>query len=789
MHAPDATVSPGWGEDCFAGRPPPPSLPEEQGALLQLIGNQCLDDVSALPAVATVARISVFAVIEGTTRDGIDVGFDFDTPTAPQLIAAQDGAMGAQVDGRKVLDGRRADPTAVDEVEIGIGLAHLLDIGVGDQFRVVLMDAETQAESAPGEAVDLRVVGVAAAPVELDVAGSDFLAAVHATPAFHARYAPTNFAFPGGFLLLDDDASIDDLQQQVHDAGIPVVMDAGSVVAQHDAAQRATHIEALALWLVAAVVAISGVAFCGQVIARQLAAVAKDNPVLHALGMTRRGLRTEALLEAAAAAALGTGLGAAVAVAASPALPIGLARTVEPDPGLEVDALILVIGAGLTVALCVCTAALVVHRTSRTSNRTSDVRSRHQWLHRVALGPPATQGVRLALEPGRGAESVPVRSGLVGTIAGTTLLVASLVFGASIDHLLATNGLAGWNWDAAVFPNLVGEHEVDLELAFQQQLLADRDVVGVTAAIGGADVVGSAITVDGHPLAVVAVESLRGDVAIAVIDGRAPRSRDEIAFGGDTMDDLDVSIGDEIEVTNTVAIDDEGRTESVQQRMRVVGRAALPSMGEGGGPGRGAAVTFAGMAELATPAQDEVTDEIRPNAYFVDFREGTDADAAAARLRAAAADEDQWRRWARLQPLEADRLRRLPFAVALVVGALALGTLLHVTLATARRRRRELAVLKSMGFVRGQLRVTMWVQASTLAVTTMVIAIPAGLVLGRTAWIFYARALAVVPRVDVPVTVIGLVLTGAALLLANLVATVPATMAARVPAADVLRAE
>jgi putative ABC transport system permease protein len=375
----------------------------------------------------------------------------------------------------------------------------------------------------------------------------------------------------------------------------------------------------------------------------------------------------------------------------------------------------------------------------------------------------------------------------VGAIAGATLLVAALVFSSSIDHLLAHDGLAGWNWDAAVFPNLADEGDVD-QGAFQRRLLADADVGGVAAAIGGGDL-GSAISVDGTALAVLAVEPLQGDVGIAVIDGRAPRSGDQIAFGSDTMDDLGVSIGDEIELENTVVVDEEGQTETTRRRMRVVGRAALPSIGEGGGPGRGAVITFAGMESLSTPLQREDTSEIRPNAYFVDFREGVDADATAARLRAAAGDQDQWRRWARLQPLEVDRLRRLPHAMAIVVGALAVGTLLHVALATARRRQRELAMLKCMGFVRRQLRVTMWSQASTLVVLTLVIAVPVGVMLGRAAWTLYATELAVVPRVDVPVTEVTLVLTVGAILLANVVATVPAAIAARTSAAAALRVE
>src|SRR5207237_10502572 len=70
----------------------------------------------------------------------------------------------------------------------------------------------------------------------------------------------------------------------------------------------------------------------------------------------------------------------------------------------------------------------------------------------AAAAPPPTLnvGVRMALEPGRGRTAVPVRGSLLAVIVAVAALVGTISFGASLDHLLATPRLYGWNWDAHV---------------------------------------------------------------------------------------------------------------------------------------------------------------------------------------------------------------------------------------------------------------------------------------------------------------------------------------------------
>jgi hypothetical protein len=125
-------------------------------------------------------------------------------------------------------------------------------------------------------------------------------------------------------------------------------------------------------------------------------------------------------------------------------------------------------------------------------------------------------------------------------------------------------------------------------------------------------------------------------------------------------------------------------------------------------------------------------------------------------------------------------------AAGLAVGAVvALGLTLG---ASVRRRRRDIALLKTLGFTRLQLAVTVSWQASVAAVVGIIVGVPGGIALGRWLWDLFAREIYAVPQPTVPALEIVLVALGA-LVLANLVAAVPGQMAARTPTAVVLRAE
>ena len=108
--------------------------------------------------------------------------------------------------------------------------------------------------------------------------------------------------------------------------------------------------------------------------------------------------------------------------------------------------------------------------------------------------------------------------------------------------------------------------------------------------------------------------------------------------------------------------------------------------------------------------------------------------------------------------------------------------------ASVRQRRRELALLKSLGMRRSQLRTVVLSQATTILVVAIAISDPLGIAAGRWAWTAFANAIGVVPAPVVPAAALAL---GVLALLAagNILATWPAAIAARTPVARTLRSE
>ena len=109
-------------------------------------------------------------------------------------------------------------------------------------------------------------------------------------------------------------------------------------------------------------------------------------------------------------------------------------------------------------------------------------------------------------------------------------------------------------------------------------------------------------------------------------------------------------------------------------------------------------------------------------------------------------------------------------------------------LASVRHRRRQLAVLKTLGLRRHQLRAIIAWQASTILVIAGLAGVPLGVAAGRWAWTSFATTVGFVPVtvVPVPALLLGLLTL---LIAGNLLAAVPAAVAARTPPAAALRAE
>jgi ABC-type antimicrobial peptide transport system permease subunit len=129
-----------------------------------------------------------------------------------------------------------------------------------------------------------------------------------------------------------------------------------------------------------------------------------------------------------------------------------------------------------------------------------------------------------------------------------------------------------------------------------------------------------------------------------------------------------------------------------------------------------------------------------------------------------------------------------PLALGIGLAAAAVLSLALTVLSLVRRRRHELALLKIIGMTRRQIRAVIAWQTTLTLLIAVVIGGPLGVIGGRLAWRAFAGSLGVAPIVEVPLAVVVLGL--AVLVLAgDLLAALPATVAARTRPAVELRAE
>ena len=134
-------------------------------------------------------------------------------------------------------------------------------------------------------------------------------------------------------------------------------------------------------------------------------------------------------------------------------------------------------------------------------------------------------------------------------------------------------------------------------------------------------------------------------------------------------------------------------------------------------------------------------------------------------------------------------LGSLPFALGIFFALLATATVAHALVTTVRRRRHELAVLRSLGFTRRQTRLAIAWQATLIAVGGPDRRCPAWE--SSPAALLWRQLADNFPIAYVPplALVAVLLVVPAAILLANLLAAIPARSAARIRPAEALRTE
>jgi len=127
-----------------------------------------------------------------------------------------------------------------------------------------------------------------------------------------------------------------------------------------------------------------------------------------------------------------------------------------------------------------------------------------------------------------------------------------------------------------------------------------------------------------------------------------------------------------------------------------------------------------------------------------------------------------------------------PLLLGATLALFGAATLAHLLFVSVARRRRQVALLKVLGFVRRQVLVSTCWQALTVVAIGLVIGVPLGIVTGRVVWHLFATHLGAVPVAVIPVGLIAgvcAVIVGGGVALA----VAPAVFAARVRPAEALR--
>jgi hypothetical protein len=500
---------------------------------------------------------------------------------------------------------------------------------------------------------------------------------------------------------------------------------------------------------------------------------AGDDPILAAIGARPWQLVLVPLARAALVAVVGAAVAVAVAIALSPLTPIGLARRAEIRPGVSLNVSVLAIGSVAVAALSLLRALLPAWRSARTHGeaRLEQVPARPGPLTAAVagsgLGPAAVAGVGMSFERGRG---MAFRAAMLGTFVAVAGVAAAVTFGVSLHHLVDTPRQQGWNWDVVVGnPNTqpyAGDPAGEtLHRHMTGQLAANR-YVGSFSALALSD----ATSIDGRPVELAGIETVRGNVWQPILEGRAPISANELLLGRDPLRQLHKHVG------QTVVV----RARDQSATMRIVGVSLQPTAGDlAPRLSTSGATTLAGLRRLVpdTPALQ----------FAVRFRPGVDRNAATRSLL-----NDFGREVLTPYPGgEVGNLARvdfLPYVLAGLLVVLAVGALGLTLLSSVRRHNRALAILKTIGFVRGQVTATVAWQATALAVPTVVVGVPAGIALGRWTWRLVADSVGSVSPPIVPVAAV-LATAAATLVVANLLASGPGWAAADVRPAQALRTE
>jgi ABC-type lipoprotein release transport system permease subunit len=689
--------------------------------------------------------------------------------------------------------GRAFDPNRVDEIEInehsaeklGLRLNQTVELGT---YPLDDSDVYTNA-SPPAFRTTARIVGIGVLPDELIQDDADRSPRALLTPAF-SRMARKYATFGvQGLILKDGNADIPAVRSQTAEFMPSATTEFHETSVDVFHAQHAVRPFSIALALFGLIAGVAGIVLVAQALTRAMRLERDEHEILRAIGTGPGTILRASFIAPAVAIVCGTALAVVLAIAASPAMPIGPVRRVQTGSAFNVDSTVIGLGALLFLLIFGATTVITAWRNAPHRARSINA-SRPSYVVGAAssagMEPVPLTGLRFTFERADAARATTPRAVMVGGAIAIAALIAAATFGASLGTLVDEPHLYGWNWDAAM---TLGDGYDNFVLAKAQPILdADPHIAGWSGAHFGSASLSRANGSNARDVSLLGMKA-NSTVSPPLLHGRMLRTPDEIVLGPETATQLRVRINDDIKLSG----------DGAPRQMRVVGIATFPTIGQ-----LHAGHTSLGVGGIVVP--DAVPGHNRdilgrkhpqtlgPNAIFVRFKPGSDSKAELTHLRkitqplAGFSGIDVY---SVQRPAEIVNSGSLGSAPVLLAVALSAGALLSLALALAssvRYRRRDLTILKTLGFTQRQLGATVAWHATTMIVVALLIGVPVGIFAGRAFWSSFADTLDVVAHPDVPVLAVCLVGV-AAVVVANIVAAVPARVARRVNPRALLRGE
>jgi FtsX-like permease family len=728
--------------------------PGFDGAIYQVDGRPRTAEVAALPGAASVDSVTFIfgAMFRPGSAEGVNASVFSGSPRAT---------------GTRLVAGREASPEVAGEFVASRNFINANHAAIGDKFELKTLtqeQADTNGfnldEPPAGPTIEGVLVGVTDGPASLEDPtnpGAFFSPALLHDPHIGVSTTIMSVGLAAGTDLDAFRAELDTLP-----GSDSLSLEQGALVSA--TLRQAIDAQALGLWALSAVAAVAAIVVLAQLITRQVRLSDADHTKLSSIGYVDGQMVGESMARAAVPVLSGTLVGVAIAITLSGVFPNGFVRRIEPHLGVRVDLGVLLLGVAVVVAaLMLCTlATLLISRLA--SRRGAKTTMAIEAIATRAGSATASTGLRFAFGR-RGQDGGSTRAIVIGLSLTMACLVGALTFATSLVRLVNQPARYGLNFDAMLGNSGADSIPDDLRSAIE----SDPDIGGLLLYAEGQARFGTAT------LRLIGMQPVKGEVAPPVLTGRLPASVDEIALGRLAASAMHTGVGGDL------SLDGDGGT----QQFHVTGLVVVPSLGINDGIGQDALLTVDGLARLDPTAV--VTTAV------VKFRDSA-PDGAFERLaglaglsKEDAAGEDP-RGSTPSAIVNVARVRGIPFVLAALLAALAVLTVGHTMVTSVQKRRRDVTILRSMGADRGWIARAVHWQATAFTFLPLLIGIPLGLIIGRIVFRSFADSIGTVDDASLPLLLVSGVVAGL-VVIANLIASVPARRADRVAPAVLLRPE